>query len=66
MPGAEKRAAGPAAAFLKQAGGWAYGALANHVRSSAGSDSRADVDQTLLQPVESILAYPGDDHAQTH
>jgi hypothetical protein len=52
--GAEKWALGPTAVALKQARGWTYGALTNHVWSFAGSDNRADVSQTLLQP---FLSY---------
>jgi hypothetical protein len=43
-------AAGPTAVLLKQQGPWTYGALANHLWSFAGSDDRADVDATFLQP----------------
>lgn len=48
--GTEKWGAGPTAVVLRQTKGWTYGALANHIWSYAGSDSRADVDATYLQP----------------
>jgi hypothetical protein len=49
--GAEKWGVGPSALALKQtAGGWTYGALANHIWSVAGEDARADVSATFLQP----------------
>jgi hypothetical protein len=35
---------------LKQAGPWTYGALANHIWSVAGSNSRADINATFVQP----------------
>jgi hypothetical protein len=52
--GAEKWAAGPTAVALKQASGWTYGALTNHVWSFAGDNDRADISTTFLQP---FLAY---------
>jgi hypothetical protein len=52
--GAEQWAAGPTAVILKQAHGWTYGALANHLWSYAGDEDRADVNATFLQP---FLAY---------
>jgi hypothetical protein len=48
--GAQKWGAGPTAVLLKQAKGWTYGALANHLWSFAGNESRQDVSATLLQP----------------
>jgi hypothetical protein len=49
--GADKWSAGPTAVALKQtAGGWTYGALANHLWSFAGDDDRADVSSTFVQP----------------
>jgi hypothetical protein len=49
--GAGKWGAGPTAVALRQtAGGWTYGALFNHIWSFAGSDDRADVNATFLQP----------------
>jgi hypothetical protein len=51
---ADKWAAGPTAVALRQQGPWTYGALANHLWSFAGSDNRADVDATFLQP---FLSY---------
>lgn len=50
----EKWGAGPTAVVLKQENGWTYGALANHVWSFAGKDSRADISNTFLQP---FLSY---------
>lgn len=50
----DKWGAGPTGLVLKQQGGWTYGALANHIWSFAGSDTRADVNATFLQP---FLAY---------
>lgn len=35
---------------LKQQGPWTYGALANHLWSFAGEDSRSDISNTFLQP----------------
>lgn len=46
----EKWALGPTAVFLKQQGPWTYGGLTNHLWSVAGSDSRPDINVTLLQP----------------
>lgn len=51
---ADQWAAGPTAVVLKQQGPWTFGALANHLWSFAGSDRRADVDATFLQP---FLSY---------
>lgn len=48
--GTEKWGIGPTAVFLKQASGWTYGGLVNHVWSFAGEDDRADVNATFLQP----------------
>lgn len=49
--GTEKWSAGPTAVALRQtAGGWTYGALANHLWSFAGDGDRADVNATFLQP----------------
>lgn len=52
--GTEKWGAGLTAVVLKQAGPWAYGMLANHIRSFAGDDNRSDVNTTFLQP---FLSY---------
>ena len=41
---------GPTGVVLRQHGPWTYGALANHIWSVAGNDSRADVSSTFLQP----------------
>ncbi len=48
--GTEKFGMGPTVVVLKQAGQFTIGALANHIWSVAGSDDRADVNNTFLQP----------------
>ncbi len=49
--GTGKWGAGPSALVLKQTeAGWSIGALVNHIESFAGSDNRADVSNTFLQP----------------
>ncbi|WP_104734514.1 hypothetical protein [Hanstruepera ponticola] len=48
--GTEKFGMGPTVVILKQAGKFTIGALANHIWSVAGSDNRADVNNTFLQP----------------
>jgi hypothetical protein len=48
--GGEKWGLGPTAVVLKQAHGFTYGALANHVWSVAGDDDRSDISATFLQP----------------
>jgi hypothetical protein len=45
-----KWGAGPTAVALKQDGAWTYGALANHLWSIAGSDSRPSFSNTFVQP----------------
>jgi hypothetical protein len=45
---------GPTGVVLRQSGPWTYGALANHIWSFAGDDSRSDVNSTFLQP---FLSY---------
>lgn len=52
--GSEKWGAGPTAVALKQQGPWTYGALANHLWSFAGDDSRNDVNGSFVQP---FLSY---------
>ncbi len=52
--GTGKWSAGPTAVGLVQTGPWTVGALANHVWSFAGDDSRAAVNSTYLQP---FVAY---------
>lgn len=52
--GAEKWGVGPTAIALTMRGPWTMGALANHVWSFAGSDSRDDINNTFLQP---FVAY---------
>ncbi len=56
--GAEKWGLGPSAIALRQAGGWTYGALFNHVWSVAGDDDRADINATFLQP---FVSFTNDD-----
>jgi hypothetical protein len=51
---ARKWGAGPTAVVLRQASGWTYGALANHIWSFAGDADRADVSATFIQP---FLSY---------
>jgi hypothetical protein len=48
--GAGKWGVGPTAVVLKIAGPITFGALANHIWSFAGKDSRADVSATFVQP----------------
>jgi hypothetical protein len=48
--GGEKWGAGPTALALKQDGPWTLGVLTNHIESFAGTDSRADVSSTFVQP----------------
>jgi hypothetical protein len=48
--GSEKWGAGPTAVLLRQDSGFTYGVLANHIWSFAGSDDRADISATFLQP----------------
>jgi len=52
--GTEKWGAGPTAVVLKQQNGWTYGALVNHIWSFAGTNARADVNATYLQPFVSF------------
>jgi hypothetical protein len=49
--GSDKWSAGPTAAALTIRGPWVAGALMNHLWSFAGDDDRADVNQTLIQPI---------------
>jgi len=46
----EKWSAGPTAVALTQRGPWTMGALSSHVWSFAGDSSRADVNNTIVQP----------------
>jgi len=48
--GAGKWAAGPSAVFLMMNPPWVNGVLINNVWSFAGSDTRGDVNQMLIQP----------------
>jgi hypothetical protein len=52
--GTQKFGIGPTALALKQAHGWTYGILMNHIWSVAGKSSRADVNSTFIQP---FLSY---------
>ena len=52
--GSGKLGVGPTALVLKQEGHVTFGALVNHVFSIAGSEARADVNQTFLQPFLSL------------
>ena len=51
--GSDKWSAGPTAAALTIRGPWVVGALVNHLCSLAGDDDRADINQTLIQPIVS-------------
>jgi hypothetical protein len=51
--GSEQWALGPTAVVLAQPLPWTLGVLANHLWSVAGSDDRADVNATYLQPFAS-------------
>jgi hypothetical protein len=57
--GAEKFGLGPTAVVLKQAHGWTYGMLANHIWSVAGNGSRDPVNATFMQP---FLTYTTPTH----
>jgi hypothetical protein len=52
--GSEKWGAGPTALALKQANGWTFGVLANHLWSYAGDEDRGEVNATFLQPFVSF------------
>lgn len=52
--GGKKWGLGPTAVLLRQAHGWTYGALANHIWSVAGEVGRSDISATFLQP---FLSY---------
>ena len=47
--GLDKWGAGPTAVFLKQAHGWTYGALMNHIWSAGGAGT-TNINSTYLQP----------------
>ncbi len=54
--GGKKWGAGPTAVVLRQANGWTYGALANHIWSYGTDDSsRQEVNATFLQPFISYI-----------
>jgi len=55
---AGKWGVGPTGVVLTQRGPWTVGALANHIWSFAGDDSRADVNRTFAQP---FVSYTTDD-----
>lgn len=46
----EKWGAGPTAVVLKQANGFTFGALGNHIWSFAGDEDRSDISTTFVQP----------------
>ena len=48
--GTQKFSIGPTFVILKQEGPWTYGGLFNHLWSIAGSDTRADINQSYFQP----------------
>jgi len=48
--GSDQWGVGPTALALKQQGPWTIGALVNHIESVAGSDDRAGVSATFVQP----------------
>jgi len=48
--GSEKFGVGPSVVVLKQSGPWTYGALANHIISVAGEETRSDISATFLNP----------------
>lgn len=52
--GGGKWGAGLTGVALRQANGWTYGGLANHIWSFAGDSSRNDISATFLQP---FLSY---------
>jgi hypothetical protein len=54
--GADKWGLGPTAVALTQSGPWTVGALANHVWSVGGDSSRADINNTFLQPFVSYTS----------
>ncbi|MFO1313202.1 MAG: transporter [Burkholderiales bacterium] len=56
--GANKWGLGPTGVFLKQANGWTYGALLNHIWSVGGSGKK-DINNTFLQP---FLTYTTSTH----
>ena len=52
--GSKKWGLGPTAVVLKQADGWTYGALGNHIWSVGGDSNTANINATYLQP---FIAY---------
>jgi hypothetical protein len=48
--GSEKWSAGPTGIVAVRNGPWQYGSLVNHLWSIAGTDGRADVNATFLEP----------------
>jgi hypothetical protein len=57
--GADKWGLGPSIIVVKQAHGWAGGALVSQTWSVAGNDDRDDLDSTFLQP---FLSYQTSSH----
>jgi hypothetical protein len=51
--------AGPTGVVLVQSGSFTYGALANHIWSYGGDSTRADVNQTFVQPFLSFSTSTG-------
>jgi hypothetical protein len=57
--GGEKWAAGPTGVVVLESGPWTAGVLANHLWSYSGSRSRADVNQTFVQPFAAVTFWKG-------
>jgi hypothetical protein len=57
--GTEKWGVGPTFVVLKQSGKVTFGGLANHIWSFEGDETRADVNQTFLQPFFSYTPPSG-------
>lgn len=57
--GAQKFGIGPTIVMLRQASGWTYGLLANHIVSINGTRATPDVRSTFLQP---FLSYTTKTH----
>jgi hypothetical protein len=54
---ARKWGLGPTGVVLRQHGPWTYGLLANHIWSIAGSESRAAISSTFVQPFLSYTTH---------
>jgi hypothetical protein len=57
--GTEKWGIGPTFVVLKQEGPWTYGALANHIWSFAGKDTRRDLSLSFVQPFVAYVTPTG-------